>query len=92
MLLGFFLGGLMPSANALVAETVPLERRGVAFGLTAGASSLANLVGPLSGAGIATSWGMRAVFLATGVLFTAAGIWVGVGLRRAGLTSRSASR
>lgn len=82
MLLGVFLGGLMPSANALVAAMVPAERRGAAYGLTATANALANGVGPLSGAGIATHWGMRAVFVATGALFAVATGWVGFGLRR----------
>jgi DHA1 family multidrug resistance protein-like MFS transporter len=81
MLLGVFLGGLMPSANALVAAAVPAERRGAAYGLTATANAFANGVGPLSGAGIATHWGMRAVFLATGALFAVATGWVGIGLR-----------
>jgi len=35
MLLGVFLGGLMPSANALLAGLVTQERRGAAFGLAA---------------------------------------------------------
>lgn len=82
MLLGIFLGGLMPSANALVAETVPRARHGAAFGLTAAAYALANGIGPLSAAGIATQWGIRAVFLATGVLYTVATGCVTLGLRR----------
>ena len=82
MSLGVFLGGLMPSANALVAAIVPRERRGAAFGLTAAASALANAVGPLSGAGVATHFGMRAVFLTTGALFALASGWVGFGFRR----------
>lgn len=85
LILGLFLGGLMPSANALVASIVPEARRGAAFGLTATANALAHLVGPLAGAGIATQWGMREVFVATGVLFAAAWAWVSLTLRRAGL-------
>lgn len=82
MLLGVFLGGLMPTANALLATSVPPERRGAAFGLGAASTALANAAGPLSGAAIATHWGMRSVFLATGVLFTFACGWVTLGLRR----------
>jgi MFS transporter, DHA1 family, multidrug resistance protein len=81
MLLGVFIGGLMPSANALVAARVPLERRGSAFGLTAMAGSLANGVGPLSGAAIATQFGIRAVFVATSFLFVACWGWALAGLR-----------
>lgn len=82
MLLGVFLGGLMPSANALVARTVPQERRGAAFGLTSMASSSANAVGPLLAAFITTHWGVRAVFLATTGLFGLAYAVVAVGFRR----------
>lgn len=76
LLLGMFLGGLMPSANALVAGMVPPERRGAAFGLLATATAMANALGPISGAGVATQWGIRAVFLATGGLYTAGWGWV----------------
>jgi len=81
MLLGVFLGGLMPSANALIALIVPVERRGAAYGLSATASSLANGVGPLAGAAIATTLTMRDVFLATGLLFTVGLVWVVFSLR-----------
>jgi len=82
MLLGVFLGGLMPSANALLAGLVSSQRRGAVFGLAASATALASGVGPLSGAGIATFWDMRAVFFTTGVLFTLAYVWVTIGFRR----------
>jgi DHA1 family multidrug resistance protein-like MFS transporter len=82
MALGVFLGGLMPSANALLANLVPRERRGAAFGLSATASSLSSAIGPLSGAAIATSLGMRAIFVFSGVLYTLNFAWVMLGLRR----------
>jgi MFS transporter, DHA1 family, multidrug resistance protein len=75
MLLGVFLGGLMPTANALVAGMVPPDRRGAAYGLTSTASGLAHGVGPLMGAGIASHLGMRAVFFATSGLFAVAFGW-----------------
>lgn len=82
MLLGIFLGGMMPSANALLATLVPRERRGAAFGLAAAANALANAAGPISGAAVSTQWGMRSVFLATGALFAFAFGWVTLGLRK----------
>ncbi len=82
MVLGAFLGGLMPTANALLAAQVPQERRGAVFGLAATANAMSNGLGPLSGAGIAAQWGFRAVFMATGVLFAIAFGWVTLGLRR----------
>ncbi len=82
LLMGVFLGGLMPSANTLLVRIVPSERRGAAFGLASAAMSLANGIGPLSGAGIATQWGLRAVFLATGALYALASGLVSLSFRR----------
>jgi DHA1 family multidrug resistance protein-like MFS transporter len=84
LLLGLCLGGLIPTANALVAELVPAERRGVAFGLSTGTTSMASAVGPMTGAGITATWGIRALFLVTGTLFALAFTWVGLMFRRAG--------
>ena len=92
MLLGVFLGGLMPSANALVARLVPQERRGAAFGLTATASSLANAIGPLSAGAVTTRFGVRAVFLSTGLLFAASYVWASIGLRRQARASAPAGQ
>jgi DHA1 family multidrug resistance protein-like MFS transporter len=82
MALAVFLGGLMPSANALVANIVPQEQRGSAFGLTATAQCLANVVGPLSAIAIVTVSGMRSVFTISAALYVAAYAWVLVGFRR----------
>lgn len=85
MLLGVALGGLMPSANALLAGLVPRERRGSVFGLTASATAMANAVGPISGALIAANLGMRMVFTVTGALYLVGCGWVIGGLRRQGI-------
>lgn len=82
MLLGGFLGGLMPAANALVADIVPQEKRGAAFGLMATASALANAIGPLMAAAIVTFWSLRAIFLATTVLYVVTYAWTALGFRR----------
>jgi len=84
-LLGLFLGGLMPSANALLAMLVPSQHRGSAFGLAATATATANAVGPIAGAAIATQWGMRSVFIVCGVLFAVAYGWVILGLKKMGM-------
>jgi DHA1 family multidrug resistance protein-like MFS transporter len=72
----------MPSANALLVARVPHDRRGTAFGLTGTAASASNMVGPVSGATITAQWGMRSVFLATGVLYLFSFGWAALGLRR----------
>ena len=70
-LMGVAAGGLIPSANALVAHLTPLDRRGAVFGLTAALSGLGGFIGPLLGASLATSLGFRVTFLVAGALLLA---------------------
>lgn len=67
-LFGVTAGGLIPSANALIATVTAPERRGAMYGLTAGAGSLGGFVGPLAGAAIAAYSGFRAPFLMVGAM------------------------
>jgi MFS family permease len=69
--MGVAAGGMIPSANAIVAHFSPVERRGAVFGLTAALSGLGGFVGPLLGASLATSFGFRWTFVAAGVLLLA---------------------
>jgi DHA1 family multidrug resistance protein-like MFS transporter len=70
-LMGVAAGGLIPSANALIAHLTPVERRGAIFGLTAAISAVGGFIGPLVGAFLATSLGFRATFIASGTLLLA---------------------
>ena len=70
-LMGVAAGGLIPSANALIAHLTPVERRGAIFGLTAAISAVGGFVGPLAGAFLATGLGFRATFIASGTLLLA---------------------
>lgn len=74
--LGVFLGGTMPTANAIVASIAPQGRQGATYGLTAGAVALGNAVGPILGAAIAAALGMRSVFLWAAAIFVLVGVWV----------------
>ncbi len=58
----FGAGGLLPVATAVVAETVPLERRGRVLGLIGAVFGVAFLVGPLLG-GLLLRWSWRWLFL-----------------------------
>lgn len=68
---GIAAGGLIPSANAIVAEWTPRERRGVSYGITAAAGSVGGTFGPLAGSAMAASVGFRATFLGTGLILLA---------------------
>jgi DHA1 family multidrug resistance protein-like MFS transporter len=63
--LGLFLGGTMPTANALLARSTPTERRGAVFGISNSFQAAGRSLGPMIGAGIANRWGISSVFLAT---------------------------
>ncbi len=74
--LGLFVGGILPTANALVGRLAPPGDRGTVYGVTASAMFLGQSLGPLSGGAIAATLGLRWVFLITAILLTANLIWV----------------
>jgi DHA1 family multidrug resistance protein-like MFS transporter len=74
-LFGIAAGGVLPSANAIVANLTPTARRGAIYGFTAAATSLGGTIGPLAGAGMTAAIDIRYVFVASGVLMLAAGGW-----------------
>jgi DHA1 family multidrug resistance protein-like MFS transporter len=75
-LFGIAAGGILPSANAIVANLTPPARRGAIYGFTAAATSLGGTVGPLAGSGMTAAVDIRYVFLVSGVLMLAAAGWV----------------
>ena len=74
--LGLFVGGILPTANALVGRLAPPGDRGTVYGVTASAMFLGQSLGPLSGGLIAATLGLRWVFLVTAILLTANLLWV----------------
>jgi DHA1 family multidrug resistance protein-like MFS transporter len=73
---GLFIGGLLPTANALVGRLVPRESRGAVYGMTSSAMFLGNSLGPLIGGAIAAGFGLRWVFLMTAAVMAANLVWV----------------
>jgi DHA1 family multidrug resistance protein-like MFS transporter len=73
---GLFIGGILPTANALIGRSVPRENRGTVYGMTASASFLGNSMGPLTGGLIAAGLGIRFVFVMTAALMVANSVWV----------------
>ena len=72
---GMFVGGILPTANALIARSTPVSQRGMVLGLTASASFLGNSLGPLTGGTVAAAFGLRWVFLVTAGLLLGSLIW-----------------
>lgn len=78
---GLFLGGVLPTANALIGRIFPLERRGEVFGLTSSATFLGMFCGPVLGGAIAARFGFAAVFLTIGAITLANLLWVSFSVR-----------
>lgn len=74
--LGMFIGGILPTANALVGRLAPADQRGAVFGMTASATFLGNSIGPLTGGTVAATLGLRWVFLVTGAVLVTNLAWV----------------
>ena len=68
-MVGFAMGGILPTANAIIGRSVRDEKRGQAYGISASASYLGNFLGPLLAGIFATYIGMRSVFLLVAGLF-----------------------
>jgi MFS transporter, DHA1 family, multidrug resistance protein len=73
---GLFIGGILPTANALIGRGVARESRGTVYGMTASATFMGNSLGPLTGGFIAAGLGIRWVFAMTAILLMANLIWV----------------
>src|SRR6516162_5165937 len=73
---GLFIGGILPTANALVGRLVPPAQRATVYGITASAMFLGNSLGPLTGGTVAAAFGLRWVFLVTAVVLLANLLWV----------------
>ena len=81
--MALFLGGVLPTANALIAVLAPEPRRGAFYGLTQTVSSLGSVLGPAAGATLAASFGLHSVFFATGGILIAVSCWAALALRPA---------
>jgi MFS transporter, DHA1 family, multidrug resistance protein len=78
---GLFLGGVLPTANALIGRIFPVERRGQVYGITSSATFLGMFTGPLLGGAIAARFGFAAVFLVIGSMALANFAWVALSVR-----------
>ena len=89
---GMFVGGIMPTANALLAQATTKERRGSVLGLASGAQAGGRALGPTVGAATAAAWGMGSAFLVNGALFLALSALVAFFVRGAQAPGKDPSR
>jgi MFS transporter, DHA1 family, multidrug resistance protein len=78
---GLFLGGVLPTANALIGRMFSIDRRGQVFGITSSATFLGMFLGPLLGGTIAARFGFPAVFIVIGALALGNFAWVAFSVR-----------
>lgn len=79
---GLFIGGLLPSANAILARLTPPDQRGMIFGFSSSINAFGNALGPMLGASVANTWGLRASFWLSAGLLGALSIWAGAVVRQ----------
>jgi DHA1 family multidrug resistance protein-like MFS transporter len=75
---GVFVGGMVPTANALLAKSTATANRGTVFGLANSVQAGSRAVGPMVGAAIAGAMGMASVFFAVSFAYVILAIVVGV--------------
>lgn len=70
----FFIGGNMPSVNALITMRTESGKQGSVYGLRTTVASASGALGPAIGASIAVGVGYGAVFIATGLVLAVSGL------------------
>ena len=78
---GICMGGIMPTANALLATATHPSRRGAVFGFSQSAQSGGRALGPALGAAVSNTWGMASSFLVTAGIFGIMATLVGTFVR-----------
>ena len=82
--LGLVMSGVLASISAMLANLAPEGRQGAVYGVDASVVSTANAVGPMLGATVAATLGLRAPFMLAAGLFGLATILVWVLVPRSG--------
>jgi DHA1 family multidrug resistance protein-like MFS transporter len=69
VLVGIAIGGMIPTVSALLANYTNHGEEGAVYGLDNSINAAGRAIAPLLGAWVATGYGMRATFTATGIVF-----------------------
>lgn len=79
---GCFVGGLLPSVNALIRQFTPDEMVSRSYGFNSSSLALGNMIGPTFGGIFAAFVGIREIFLVASAMLIINGIWVWLSLIR----------
>ncbi|WP_123039710.1 MFS transporter [Cohnella candidum] len=74
-MLGCFMGGLIPTVNALLRKYTPDGKESRAFGFNGSALSLGNMLGPVIGGALSGPFGIQGLFILSAALLFATGVW-----------------
>lgn len=69
VLAALFVGGTLTAVSTLLARLAPAGKQGAVYGVDTSAASIGNAVGPMVGAAIAMSLGIRSSFLVVAVIY-----------------------
>lgn len=75
-LMGIFMGGLLPSVNALIRSYTPDGKESRAFGFNSSTLALGNMLGAISGGFLSGFIGIEGIFIISGSLLLVNTIWV----------------
>jgi len=81
-LLGLFMGGMLPSVNALLRVYTPDGMESRVFGFNSSFLSLGNILGPMAGGALAGWVGIRGIFLFACGMLLANALWAWSTLRK----------
>lgn len=75
-LMGVFMGGLLPSVNALIRSYTPDGKESRAFGFNSSTLALGNMTGSLIGGFLAGYIGIEGLFIVSGAMLLVNTVWV----------------
>lgn len=90
-IMGLGMGGVIPVANAVIAERAPAGRQGAIFGTSASLNAVGRAVGPMIGTLVVTNVALPAVFPVTGCMLVLVAVLIALATRNGpGMMSTSA--
>ena len=81
-MLGMFMGGLLPSVNALIRKFTPDGMESRSYSFNSSTLSLGNMAGPIVGGALSGPFGIQGIFIVSGVFLLFNALWVRISLNR----------
>ncbi|MBO9598066.1 MAG: MFS transporter [Cohnella sp.] len=78
---GCFMGGLIPTVNALIRKYTPDGKESRSFGFNGSALALGNMIGPVVGGALSGAIGIEGLFIFSGIMLLVTFAWAFAALR-----------